>query len=430
MKHAADSSLRRVLNRWDLTALGVNQVIGSGIYLLPASVAVLVGAGASPLAWLAAALVNLLIILCFAEVGTRFRQAGGPYLYAREAFGAFAGFEVAWMIWLTRVASQGALANAFADYLAFFWPAANVGVGRIVTLTAVIGGLAALNRRGVRQGSWAVNFFTVSKLIPLLVFVAVGVFFIDWNAFSGWTQPRSVGFLEAVLLLMYAYGGYELITLPAGEAQSPRRDIPWALMLTIVLVTAVFLSVQMVAVGTLPGIETSDRPLADAAIRFLDPLLGPLGGVFMALGGLISIAGANAGTMLAGPRVTFAMGRRGQVPAFFAHVHPRFQTPDYSILAYATVALVLALSGGFVELAIVSAVARLVFYAATCAAVPVLRRRGPQAGFQLPGGVLIPTVALVATASLLLGATRQSLLAGGAALAAGALFHFLYRRSD
>jgi len=415
-----------VLGRWDLTAVGVNQVIGSGIFVLPASVAALVGAATSPWPFLLAGVVNALIVLCFAEAATRFRRAGGPYLYARAAFGDWVGFEVAWMRWLTRLASLAALANALALYLGFFWPGARVGAGRIAVVSLTIGALALINLLGVRYGSWTVNLFTVSKLVPLAGFVLIGAFYVRPDALVQFAPTLDAGTGEAVLLLMFAFGGCELITLPAGEALSPRRDVPFALLMTIAIVCLVFVAVQVVAVGTLPGLAESRTPLADAAHGFM----GPLGGVLMALGGLIAIAGANSGTMLAGPRITYAMADRGQLPTWFAHVHPRFHTPDVSILLYAAVALGLAVSGSFEQMAKVSALARLLFYVATCASVPLLRRRriGEEGGFRLPAGPLIPLVAVAASLSIIAGADRVSLGAGAVALIVGAGLYGLARR--
>jgi len=414
-------ALVRAMGRWDLTAVGVNQVIGSGIYVLPATVAALVSVSSSPLPYVAAGIANALIVLCFAEAGTRFRDAGGPYVYAKTAFGPFVGFEVAWMMWVTRVASQAALANALALYTGRFWAAANEpwGAGLVVTLT--IGILAAINLAGVRYGSLAINVFTVAKLVPLLLFMVIGLFYIDVGSFEGLLDVQFGGFGQAVLLLMFAFGGYELITIPASEARSPRRDAPYALLMTIGIVCAIYFLVQLVAAGTLPGLETSTTPLADAAAVFL----GATAGILVAIGGLISIAGSNAGTMLAGPRITYALGEKGQLPAFFAHVHGRFRTPDASILIYAAVSLALALSGTFAQLAAASAVARIVFYMATCAAVPVLRRRveAPPGAFTLPGGPFFPGLALLVCVAILAGADMTSLIGGGLALIAGAVLY-------
>ncbi len=432
-------TLVRAMGRWDLTAVGVNQVIGSGVFVMPATVAAAVGIAASPLPWIAAGVANALIVLCFAEAGTRFREAGGPYAYARTAFGPFVGFEVAWMMWVTRVVSQAALANALALYVGRFWgPAeaggrqvfvegASGGAGRILVLTISIAALAAVNFVGVRYGSLAINFFTVSKLAPLAAFLVVGVFFIEPARFEGMFDLEQGGFGAAVLMLMFAFGGYELITVPASESRSPRRDAPRALLLTIGIVCAVYFLVQLVAAGTLPGLDTSETPLADAAEAF-----GGAGfGVLIAIGALLSIAGSNAGSMLAGPRLTYAMGEKGQLPKIFAHVHPRFRTPDVSILVFAGVAWGLALTGTFAQLATLSAVARIVFYMATCAAVPVLRRTvaAPDDAFELPGGVLIPGLALAVSMVILTGASWADLQGGGLALLIGAILYFVARRA-
>jgi len=406
-------ALVRAMGRWDLTAVGVNQVIGSGIFVMPATVAAVVGVAASPIPWIAAGVANALIVLCFAEAGTRFREAGGPYVYAHAAFGPLVAFEVAWMMWVTRVVSQAALANAFALYVGRFWEGATGGGGRVLVLTLMIGALAAINLAGVRYGSWVINFFTVTKLAPLLLFLAVGLFYIEPGNFDGAFDIAAADLGAAVLMLMFAFGGYELITIPASESRSPRRDAPRALLLTIGIVCAVYVLVQMVAAGTHTGLAQSDTPLADSAELFM----GPAFGILIAVGGLLSIAGSNAGSMLAGPRLTYAMGEKGQLPAAFAHVHPRFRTPDVSILVFAAIALALAMTGTFAQLATLSAVARIVFYMATCAAVPVLRRtvEAPANAFELPGGALVPALALLVSAIILASAAYadvQALLGG------------------
>ncbi len=427
------------MGRWDLTAVGVNQVIGSGIFVMPATVAAGVGLAASPLPWVAAGIANALIVLCFAEAGTRFREAGGPYAYAHKAFGPFVGFEVAWMMWVTRVVSQAALGNAFALYVGRFWSGANEGAGLILVLALTIGTLAAVNLVGVRYGSWLINFFTVAKLAPLLLFLAVGLFYIEPGNFEGAFDITGKDLAASVLMLMFAFGGYELITIPASESRSPRRDAPRALLLTIAIVCAVYVLVQLVAAGTLPGLAQSSTPLADAAERFM----GPAFGVLIAIGGLLSIAGSNSGSMLAGPRLTYALGEKGQLPGVFAHVHSRFRTPDVSIVVFAGIAFALATTGTFAELATLSAVARIVFYMATCAAVPVLRRKvdAPDDAFELPAGALIPAMALIVSFVILASATWADVLAvregvgigeilalptvgGGLALVAGAALYF------
>ena len=226
---------------------------------------------------------------------------------------------------------------------------------------------------------------------------------------------------------MFAFGGFELVSLPAGEARSPRRDVPRALLTTLTIASVYYVGTQLVTVGTLPGLSESSTPLADAAAGFL----GPLAGMLIAVGALISITGTNAGTMLAGPRVTYALGERGQLPSLFSHIHSRFRTPDFSIFVYAVFSLLLALTGTFVQMAAMSAVARLLVYVITCSAVPVLRQRQCDTRgeniFQLPGGRVIPLLAVVASAAVILAADLVSLLAGGVALLLGTGIYF-YRR--
>jgi len=418
-------TLLRTLKQWDLTAIGVNQVIGAGIFVLPASVAALVGQAASPLVWIVAAAVNVLIIICFAEAGSRFRDAGGPYLYAKAAFGPFVGLEVAWMMWLTRVASQAALANAFVLYLAYFWDGATEGIGRVVILTVLLSILAAINYRGVRHGSWTINFFTVGKLVPLAIFILFGIWHIDWGHFREVLEPELGGFGPAILLLIYAFGGLELITYPAGEAVSPAKEVPRALLSTIIICSCFYIVVQVIAVGTLKGLGQSEAPLADAAATFL----GPVTGILIALGALVSIAGANAGTMLAGPRLTYALAEQKQLPSFFGLLHPRYRTPHASIGFYYVVSLVLALTGSFVQMAVISSVARLIFYTTTCCAVPILRKREdqPPSTFTAPGGLIFPILATVASLAIIAGADYQSLSAGGLVLAVGAVIYGIQR---
>ena len=302
-------ALIRAMGRWDLTAVGVNQVIGSGIFIMPATVAATVGIPSSLLPWVAAGMANALIVLCFAEAGTQFREAGGPYAYARTAFGPFIGFEVAWMMWVTRVVAQAALANAFALYVGRFWAPATEGSGRLVVVTLLLGGLAAINLAGVRYGSLAINFFTISKLAPLALFLGVGIFFIEPGNFEGmFDLSGGTGtFGAAVLMLMFTFGGYELITIPASEARSPRRDAPRALLLTIGVVFVIYFLVQLVAVGTLPALDTSPTPLADAAEAF--------GG--SAFGILIAIGGKQCRFNAGGTTPYLCTWRQGPTPEIF-----------------------------------------------------------------------------------------------------------------
>ena len=422
------SGLRRELGRWDLTAIGVNQVIGSAIFLLPANVAKEVGAW-GPLAFFGVGLASLLIALCFAEVGSRFEKTGGPYLPARVAFGRFIGFEVGWMMWFTRVASQASVSNGLALALAFYWPALAGGLPRMLLITAVTLTLMWINIRGIKQSSLVVNVLTVGKLVPLFLFILVGIWFIVPSRFGDLPDVSVEQAGAAALLLVFAYGGYEVTGVPAGEASNPRRDVPFAFVMTILTVTLVMTLTSVVATGVLADVAATQTPLADGAAVFL----GALGALVISVGSAVSMTGNNMGQVLTGSRTIFALAENGDLPRWFARVHPAHQTPSNAILFTSAVALTLALTGSFVTLAAVSAVARLVMYLAVCAATLVLRRRTPDAEmgaaqFTAPLGPVVPVMASVVALSILAGATSQQLLMGGYALVAGGVLFVIANR--
>lgn len=420
--------LRRALGRWDLTAIGVNQVIGSAIFLLPADVARLVGPW-GPLAFFAVGILSLSIALCFAEVSSRFDRTGGPYLPARAAFGRFVGFEIGWMMWFTRVSSQASVANGLALALAFYWPSLAEGLQRSALITVVTVVITWINIRGIKQSSWVVNLLTVGKLLPLGLFIVVGIWFVDGARWAT-MPPVTLGQAgSAALLLIFAYGGYEVTGILAGEAKDPRRDVPFAFVVTLVTVAIVMTLTSVVATGVLPAIAESRTPLADGAAVFL----GVAGALLVSVGSSVSMAGNNMGQILNGSRTLFALAENGDLPRWFARVHPTYRTPENAILFTAVLALALALSGSFVFLAAVSAVARLVMYLAVCLATLVLRRQRPtdemrEALFVIPLGPVIPVVATVVAAGILFGATLQQLAAGAAALVAGAVLFAMGRR--
>lgn len=422
--------LRRELGRWDLTAIGINQVIGSAIFLLPANVAKEVGAW-GPAAFLGVGLASLLIALCFAEVGSRFERTGGPYLPARAAYGRFIGFEVGWMMWFTRVASQASVGNGLALALAFYWPAVSAGMPRMALITAVTLTLMWINIRGIRQSSWVVNALTIGKLLPLFLFIVVGIWFVDASRLTTLPEVTAGEVGTAALLLVFAYGGYEVTGVPAGEAANPRRDVPFAFVTTILTVAVVMTLTSVVATGVLPDVAATQTPLADGAAQFL----GAVGALIISVGSAVSMTGNNMGQVLTGSRTIFALAENGDLPRWFARVHPHYQTPSNAILFTTLVALTLALTGSFVTLAAVSAVARLVMYLAVCTATLILRRRTPdaemgEAQFTAPLGPIVPVLASVVALSILAGATAQQLLMGGYALAAGAVLFLIANRKQ
>jgi amino acid transporter len=415
------SRLLREMGKWDLTALGVNQVIGGAVFLVPASLALNLGAWS----WLAVGLIGLLamaVALNFAEAGSRFDGTGGPYLYTRAAFGRFVSFEVGWMAWFTRVASWASVVNGLANALGYYWPGLQVGAARMLLITFVILSIMALNIRGIRQSSLVVNALTIGKLTPLVLFIVIGLPYVSFDALWPATTPDLTQVAASALLLIFAFGGYEVIPVPAGEAKNPQRAVPFAMITTIIIVGIVMTLAQVVALGTLPGLTTSTTPLADAALLFM----GAWGALLMTTGASVSIAGNNVGAALSGSRSLFALAEQGDVPRIFARVHPRFHTPDVAIVFTCLVTLALALTGSFVKLAAVSALARLLVYAGTCASVLALRRQGP-APFTIPLGPVVPVVALLVCVAIAAGATGEQLQRGGLALVGGAVLYWLAR---
>ena len=421
----APPALKRALGPWDLTAIGVNQVIGAAVFLMPALVAAKVGSW-STVAVLAVGGLSMLIALCFAEASSRVEATGGSYLYTRAAFGRFVGFEVGWMMWFTRVASWAGVAYGLTSYLARYWPVLGEGRGRAVFLTIVFAVLTGINIRGIRQSAWVVNTLTVAKLAPLVAFVIVGIVFVEWSRVKpSWPLPPMEQTSAALLYLIFAFGGYEVVPVPAGEARKPMRDVPFAMIMTISIVTILTILVQVVAQGALPDVAGSAAPLADAAVIFL----GASGALLMTVGAAVSTTGNNMGQSISGSRSLFALAEQRDLPSPLAWVHPRWRTPVASILLTSIVALALALTGSFSTLALASAVSRLLVYAGTAAAVLALRRQGP-APFTIPGGPVVPLAALLVCIALVAGATAQQFKIGGMALAAGAVLFAIARFAD
>ena len=419
-------SFIRAVGLFGLIAIAVNGVIGSGIFVLPATVASLLGP-ASPAAYFVAALLVALIVLCFAEAGSMFEQTGGPYLYAREAFGNFIGFEVGWMFLLSRLAATSAIATAFTAYLGYFFPVLAIGLGRAIALTVLLWGLAWLNLLGVKYGSWMVNFLTIVKVVPLLLFVFVGLFFVDHTRYQILALPDTVPLRQASLALVFAFGGFENASVPTEEVKNPTRNLPIALVVSIALTAVLYVLIQIVAQGTLADLAKEATPLASAARTFM----GVVGAAMITIGAMLSTAGSDSAVILVGPRILYALASAGQFPRVLAHIHHTYHTPYIAVAVFAFSAWAIALYGNFAQLVTVSAIARLFFSATTCLAVPVLRRKitSRAAPFKVPGGALIPAFAALLSVWLLTGINKQQATAGVVALVVGGLLYLLFRRS-
>ena len=396
--------LKREIRKWDLVALLVNVTVGAGIFKLPSDVQRIVG-NYSLLAFVACAVIIGLIALCFAEVGSRFSGTGGPYLYARETFGPTLAFLIGWLMWLTRVAGFATLTHVFVTYLGYFWPPAESGLARIGIITALVLVLTAINLVGVKESAKASDLFTISKLLPLIVFVAVGLFFISPARFTLPARPGVGSFSAAVFILIYAFSGFEAVLVNSGEIRKPQRVIPFSLVVALSISVVLFLLIQIVCIGTLPNLADSERPLADAGSTFL----GALGPTMISAGALIGIFGTLNVIMLACTRLPFAMAVQGQLPLTLARVHPRFRTPYVSILLCVVTVLLLSLSGTFIYALKVTVITRVIVYASTCMAVPLLRWRSKRAtpdaaaagSFRMPAGIPISIICVILCAWLL-----------------------------
>lgn len=396
----SSEGLVRAIGRWSMAALTVNCIIGSGVFGLPSVLANLLGR-ASIAAVVLAAFAVAVIMGCFAEVASRFAHTGGPYLYAQEAFGRFMGIQVAWLVWFVRLTACAANANLFVTYLGEFWPQSTRPAMKLAILTLLIGILAAINFRGVKGGTHVSTSFTVAKLASLVFVILAGGFYL----LTHHPAPANVGlnlgasqWARAIVLLIFAYGGFEAALISAGEAKDPRRDLPFGLFAALITCAVIYGLIQWVVVGVLPDPAHSERPLADVA-RIV---LGSGGAALTAVGALLSIYGYLSGNILATPRITFALAERGDFPSVFALVHPRFRTPYFSILVFALLVWLLALFGSFAGNATLSAGSRLFYYGVVCASVPVLRKKRPErALFQLRGGTLISIIGVLICTGLL-----------------------------
>jgi len=377
-----------------------NSILGAGIFGLPALLAARLG-GYSPLSCIVAGCGALLVASCIAEISSRFATTGGLYLYGREALGRFPGLLLAWLILLTRISAPAAASDLFANYLGQFFPSLHGKLAEICLIAVLIGHLALLNYLGVRTGKTVSDIFTTIKVGLLAVFIVAGVAIpmlhpqLRVPLHLGPTTPQ--GWFEALLLLVFGYGGFEGALIVGGESRNPKRDMPFALLTALVLQVFLYTGVVYVVLSTLPNAGASLRPLADAARGFL----GSWGATAIGLGALISTYGYLSANLLHSTRITFSLAEQGDFPEFFARIHARFRTPHISILVYSLAVFAFAASGDFRWNAILSAATRLVVYGGMAIALLVLRKKSGPAPFSLPFPWLFAGAALLIVLVLL-----------------------------
>jgi amino acid transporter len=421
MTSAAEERLIRAVGFKEIVALTVNGIIGAGIFALPATIAGILGA-ASPLAFAGAGIFMLMIVFCFAELGGRYDKTGGAYLYASEAFGGSAAFLVGWMYLLARVTSVAALSSALAGFVGFFFEL--VPPYRQAFPVGVLVVLGIINYLGIRSGTRVINFLTIAKMTPLIIFIAAGLAFCNWDVYRGVSFPPRASLSRALLLCMFAFSGFEVIAIPGAEMKDPRRDIPRGILLGSVITIAVYLLIQLIAVAAEPGLASSTRPLADAAQR----IFGTGGGLLLTAGGVCSTVGTLTALLLVGPRILYAMSLEHQMPGFFSHIHNRYRSPDRALVIFVLTTATLTLLSDFTNLATLSAMARLVTYIGSALALLVLRaRKSPEESFRAPGGPLLPIITVLLSIYLLSAATREQLTYGTGAIVVGLLIYGISR---
>ena len=402
-----DHQLVRGIGIPALTANIVNSTIGAGIFVLPALVAKNLGP-AAPIAFLTCAIAMVLFVTCFAMAGSRVSLTGGLYAYVEAAFGTYIGFLAGILYLLTAICAVAGIVNVFVDSIASIIPLLGHPIIRLIVMALVYGVLVLINVRGVREGAAAVTVITLAKLIPILLFLFVGTFFVH-PANLGWSVwPSSKALGDSVVLLMFAFVGIEVALIPSGEVKNPTRTVPRSIYLALVVTTITYILIQVVAQGTLGGdlANHPNAPLAEAAVRFL----GNVGRTILLAGATFSAFGFVTSDILSSPRMLFALGRDGSLPAWFAHVHPRYRSPDIAIVTYSAISFGLSITGSFEGLAVLSNVAVLLMYVLCCAACWFLVHRDVRADgppFRFPGMKIVPGLAIVAIIWILAHATER-----------------------
>jgi APA family basic amino acid/polyamine antiporter len=427
MTNDKGAQLRRDIGFFGAAFLVLNAMIGAGIFALPGKVAVNAGL-LSPWLFLAVGVVFLAVVLTFAELASYFRDSGGPILYATHAFGPLAGFGTGWVLFLSRMTAFAANANVMAIYLGSLFPWFGADIGRAAIISVITLGLTYANILGVKDGVRTMGFFTILKVLPLLLLVLLGL----QHVTTGTLIPSAALVIDdlggTTLLLVYAYVGFETMAVTAGETSEPRRTLPRALIRTVIGTGLLYFLIVLVFVSVIPEDSYADATLVDVGRS----LAGPVGAVAITLAAVFSISGNLAGTMIAAPRLIFALAENRLLPAWFGNVHPKYATPDHSILVMGGLAMLMALTGSFVELAVASSLSRMLAYILSIASLPIIRNTASHAmkarAYRIRGGYLVPLVGLAICLWLTAQATAENWRTVGILLAIGFALYAIERR--
>ncbi len=404
-------------------------MIGAGIFALPASVAAQAG-NLSPWLFLGIGALFITVVLSFAELSSYFRESGGPVLFAKTAFGPLAGFSSGWLLTISRMSSFAANVTAMVVYLGALWPWVATDVGRISFISAVCVGLTVANFVGVKDGIRTLAVFTFLKITPILILVLVGLKEVTGDVLLPSNMPTVDDFGGLTLLIIYAFIGFEAGTVVSGETKNPRRIMPRSVVATVIATSLLYFLIMLVYVSVLPDGGRTGGTLTDVG----RVLAGNAGAIVIALAAVFSIGGNLASNMLSMPRLTFALGEQGLLPAWFAEVHPRFHTPGNSVLLYGGACLLLALTGTFALLVGASSLARMFAYALSIGGLPKIRRQATaemaEHAFRLPFGLLIPGIALAMCLWIAANAPLNAWLLALGQLGVGLVLYLLTRRGS
>ena len=426
MRNFTDEGLRKVIGVRSLAANAVNMTIGAGIFALPAVVAFYLGA-AGFLAYFVCVVLIALVLLCFVEAGSKLHVTGGVYTYVAAAFGPYAGFLANGLFWFGYcIMADAAIANVIVDNLSIFFPSFQQPAIRTLFLAIVFGGIALLNVRGVKQGNTLVEIITIGKLLPLVVLIVVGIFFVDIGNYevTSWPSMHQLG--EVSLILFFAFGGMEAAFSASGEIKEPKRTIPRGILLGVFTIFVFYILIQFVAQGVLGEslAEQKEAPLVLVA----STLLGYFGKVMFVLGVAISGFGVISGDILNSSRLPYAAARDGLLPKILSAIHPRYATPYVAILFYAGVGFIISVSGGFRQLAIIASSSLLMIYIGVILATIKLRKVKPaENSFVIPGGLTIPILALLATIWFLSNLAINEIIGGLVFLTIASVIYFLMK---
>lgn len=390
--------LIRGINRSALALIVINSIIGAGIFGLPSKLYALAGVYSLAAFGLCAAVVAV-YALCYAEVSSRFPQTGGPYLYVLKAFGPLPAFFIGWLLLLSRVFNYAVLINLLVTYLGAFSPQLTATASRIGLMSALTAVLTFINYIGVKAAARASSVITVAKLVPLAIFIVVGFLSLQPSLLRFGTPPPLSSFSETVLLLIFAFGGFESASVITGEVREPQKNLPFALFAGLAVVTVFYCGIQTVCIGTLPAMGASPRPVADAAVAFM----GKGGGWMIVAGAIVSITGTLNVLLLSGSRLPFAISREGQLPRIFSYVHPQFATPTPSLVACALLCLAVSVAWTFLTAVSVAVIIRVLVYGSVCASLIRLRNREGNAAnyFKVSGGKWVARAGLLISMGLL-----------------------------